>query len=396
MALEVILDGVDVSDVVQEAWSHHWLNRKYFGTVRIPVAQAFLPSEGARMKITDPDLAGLGLNPIDHHGTVKFVSAEDGTGGDDEGICEITSESAREIWEHRRARNGPATSDPGNYIKPTFFDELLSGPQIIEDVLTQSIDGSDPALGEGDMACALGSFEAGGISLAGTPMATPLSIEELANLLASTGEVDIVETMIDSAGDMSQIDAYNGAFGDNLSTTFEYVYEENGTARGVKFTYDASKLANKIRYLLAPRVTDTRWRRSIEATNVDIPDTSTYTQAALVAAITASRSTWLVRDDVRIYDQFGREADAVPLYWRLWQDESLWRLQPRKLYTIFPREGELPGYDIGDVIGVGAHAGFMGGFSGEQRIFGRRLHWDVNGVVSVTELQTSADGDTLA
>lgn len=396
MSLQVTLDGIDVSDIAQEATSQHWLNRKWVATVKIPVAQAFLPSEGARMKLVDPDLAGLGLNPIDHHGTIKFVSAKDG--GDNDGMAEYTSESAREIWEWRRARNGPATGDAGNYIKPTFFEVLEKGPLVLQDVLTQSADGSDPADGEGDMAIdlATSTFSTGGISLSGTPMATPMSIDQLVNLMCSTGEVDVIEHMIDSGGNMASLEVVDGNYGSDLSSAVNYVFEPDGTASAIEMTYDVAKLANKIRYLLGPRVSETRWRRSIEASNGDIPDNSRFTQADLVAAIMASRSTWLVRDDVRVYDTFDTEADAVPLYWRLWQDESMWRLQPRKLWTLTPREGELPLFDIGDLVGVGAWANFMGGFDGVQRAFGRKLTWDVDGVVTVSEIQTSADSEVLA
>lgn len=393
MTLQTTLDGVDATGLVQSATSTHWLNKKYIATVRIPVAEAWITSDGAKLKLVDTDLA---LNDIEHHGVVKFISAEDGTGGDGEGLAEYTSESAREIWEARRARNGPGTSDPGNYIKPTFFDELEKGPLIMEDVLTQSEDGSDTALGEGPTNVQLGSFDGTGISLAGTPMATPMSIDELANLLCSTGEVDLIETMIDSGGNTSLLDGYNGNYGTDRTGSISYVYEPNGTARGAKLTYDMSKLANKLRYLLGPRIDDSHWRRSIEASNTDIPDTSTYTEASLVAAIMASRSAWLVRDDVRVYDSFATEAAAVPLYWRLWQDESLWRLQPRKLYTVLPLEGYLPAFDIGDLIHVGAHAGFMGGFSGAQRVYGRTVEWDVDGVATISAIYTSADSDSLA
>ena len=351
--------------------------------------------DGARLRLIDTDLT---LNSLDHHGTIKFESAEDGEDAD--GLCELTSESAREIWEWRPARDGPSDGDdPGNYITPDFFERLELGPLVMEDVLLQSADGSDPAVGEGDMAITMGTFSAAGISLAGVPMSTPMSIEQLASLLASTGEVDVVETMIDSGGAMSQIDVYDGNYGTDLSATVNFVYDPTASpysnVRYIKRTRDMSKLVNKIRYLLGPRVTETQWRRSIEATGA-LPDTSTYTHADLVAAIMASRTTWLVRSDIRIYDAFDNEASAAGLYERLWQDESMWRLQPRTLVTIRPIEGLYPEFDIGDLVGIDYYSGFMGGATGVQRVYGRKLAWDVDGVVRLDELSTSADGDSLA
>lgn len=388
MAISVSIDGIALDRWI-EVTSHHWLNKTYVATVRLPVASAGSPKVGKLLKIVD---TALPFNTIDFHGRIKFMSASDGEDGD--GTVEYTAYSAREIWEWRPARNGPATSDPGNYIKPTFFQELLYGPAIMEDVLTQSLDGSDPALGEGPGGFTLGTFASGGLDLSGAPMNTPMTIEQLATLLTSTGEVDIVETMIDSGGNWSEISVYHGNYTSGGSGSF--TFGPGGNVRSIEWNQNMDKLANKIRYLLGPRISDTRWRRSIEASNVDIPDTSTYTQAELVSAIMASRDTYHVRADIRIFDQFGLEADAVPFYWRLWQDESLWRLQPRNLVTIVPREGLYPTFDIGDLITVSAWSGFMGGFSGTMRVFGRKLRWDADGVCSIVEINASDNADYLS
>lgn len=394
MALSAYIGGAQVT-TWQDASSYHWLNKKYVGTIRIPVATAGPDATGERLMLVDPDLPGP---DIDFHGIIKQCTASDGEDGD--GMVEYTAESAREIWEWRPARDGPSDGDdPGNYISPDFLERLELGPLVMEDVLLQSEDGSDPALGEGTMFMELGDFPATGISLSGAPMSTPISIEQLATLLASTGELDVVETMIDSAGNMSLIDCYDGNYvgigGGN------YDFEPGGNVKSITYTRDMAKTANKIRYLLGPRAPPpandpNQWRRSIEATNMDIPDTSTYTQASLVALITASRAAYGVRSDIRVYDLFANESDAVPLYWRLWQDESLWRAQPRLLVKITPIDGLYPSFDIGAELGVSAWSGFMGGFSGTQRAFGRKVVWDVDGVVSVGEIQTSSDADTLA
>ena len=84
------------------------------------------------------------------------------------------------------------------------------------------------------------------------------------------------------------------------------------------------------------------------------------------------------------------------MYWRLWQDESLWRAQPRLLVKFTPIEGMYPTWDIGTIIDVSWHADFMGGGSGQQRCYGRRVSWDVDGVARLAEVHTSSDADTLA
>lgn len=390
--LEAYIGGVEVTDVVQDASSEHWLNKTYVGTVKIPVAQAGADATGERLKLVDTDLPV----DIDFHGIIKNCNAAEG--GEYDGLVEYTAYSAREILEWRPARNGPASGDAGNYIKPTFLD-LLKGGLIMEDVLTQSADGSDPADGEGDlfMDITSGTFHSDGVDLNGAPMNTPMTIEQLASILASTGEFDMVETMIDSGGNMSRIDTYPGDYAGIGSGAL--AYEPDGNVRAIAYTRDMSKTVNKLRYLLGPRIRGfegRRWRRSIEATNTDIPDTSTYTQADLVTMIMASRTTYGVRADIRIFDSFNNEFDAVPLYWRLWQDESLWRAQPRLLVKFTPIEGLYPTFDVGTILDVSWHADFMGGGSGQQRCYGRKISWDVDGVARLDQVMTSSDADTLA
>lgn len=387
--LSAFIGGSEVTSVVQAATSQHLLNKKWVGTVRIPVAQSGPDATGQRLALVDPSLPG---NSLDFHGVIKQCTAEDGEDGD--GMVEYTAESSREIWEWRPARDGPSDPLPGNYISPDFLTRLQKGPLVMEDVLLQSMDGSDPAAGEGTLFQQLGSFPSDGIDLSGLPMNTPMTIEQLATLLTSTGEVDIVETMIDSGGDMAQIDCYNGNYPGVGGGS--YAYEPDGNISKITYTRDMAKLANKIRYLLGPRKTKNRWARSIEASNTDIPDTSLYTQAALVAAIMASRTTYGVRSDIRIFDSFNTESSVVPFYWRLWQDESLWRLQPRLIVKWKATDGVYPSFDIGALLDVSWHADFMGGGSGQQRAFGRKVSWDVDGVVSLDEILTSSDGDTLS
>jgi hypothetical protein len=389
MALSAYIGGGQVT-TWQEATSEHWLNRTYVATIKIPVSQIGPDATGQRLALVDPDMPGPDL---DFHGIIKNCSAQDGEDGD--GMVEYTAYSAREILESRLCRDGPSDADdPGNYVTPDFMARLKKGPLMMEDVLLQSADGSDPAQGEGSMPIAMGSFPSSGVDLSGTPATFPLSIEALANLLASTGEFDMVETMIDSGGNTSQIDCHNGNYGGIGGG--DYAFEPDGNVRSITYTRDMSKMRNKIRYLLGPRKTSERWGRSIEATNSDIPDTSTYSQGALVSAIMGSRATYGVRFEVRTYDTFGNEASAVPLYWRLWQDESLWRLQPRLLVKLTPIEGLPPTFDVGAQLGVSWWSGFMGGGSGTQRCYGRKVTWDVDGVCSVGEIQTSSDADSLA
>ena len=46
----------------------------------------------------------------------------------------------------------------------------------------------------------MGSFATGGVSLEGAPMDWPMTIMEIANLLISTGQLDVVITPTDPGG----------------------------------------------------------------------------------------------------------------------------------------------------------------------------------------------------
>jgi hypothetical protein len=387
--LSAFIGGADVTSIVQEADSTHDLNKTWKATVKIPVSQMSSFPTGQRLALVDPELPG---NSLDHHGTIKLVSAA--SGEDMDGMVELTSFSSREIWEDRLCRDGPTDpDDPGNYVTPDFLKRLKKAPLCLQDVLLQSADGSDPASGEGTMWQAMGTFPSDGISLAGVPASFPLSIEALANLFAATGELDVVETMTTAGGNLAQIDCYNGNYAGIGGGS--YSFSPDGNIRAAVYISDMTKMKTKLRYLLGPRKTDERWGRSIEASNMDIPDNPHYSQGALVSAIMSARSTYGVRFEVRTYDTFGNEQNAVPLYWRLWQDESMWRLQPKVIFKWQATEGIYPTFDIGAQLGVSWDASFMGGGSGTQRAYGRTVRWDVEGVAYLEQIKTSTNGDAL-
>ena len=55
------------------------------------------------------------------------------------------------------------------------------------------------------------------------------------------------------------------------------------------------------------------------------------------------------------------------------------------------RETEIGTFDIGDIVGVSATPAVRGGFSGAQRVYEYTVSWDEDGVLALSELQTSAD-----
>ena len=104
--------------------------------------------------------------------------------------------------------------------------------------------------------------------------------------------------------------------------------------------------------------------------------------------------------EIQIFD--ATDDDCVPgwgtfgrdLYRNRWETESWIRYQPRNLIHITPtRETEIGTFDIGDLVGVEASAAVRGGFSGAQRVYEYTVNWDEDGVLALSELQTSDTAD---
>ena len=390
MPVRTYLNGDEITNVVHGGTSSHWLNRKYQATADILV-EDYDPSyftAGARLAVVNVDEA----DGVDFNGFVKMESAEDGEDAD--GTVTITAESPREMWEWRPARNGPASGDAGNYAFPTFM-QLGDAGEIMKDILTQSEDGSDPALGEGTLFTVIGTPPGGGVDLSGAqPSDWPMQIEEIAQLLCSTGELDLVETFLAPAasGDMANLDFFNGNYGTDLSGSVNFDYATGAhNVKQIGRTRDRTKEVNKLRYLLGPKIDDEHWRRSIEGTNAEVTGDAKW--ATVGPLRTASQGKVGVRMEVRIMDSLTNESAAIPLYVQLWLDESMWRAQARTLLNVTPVDGLAPTFDIGDVIGINYGPRFLGGDSVIQRVYGRKVSWDEDGVASIAQITSSEDGD---
>ena len=388
------LDGIEITNIVRSGTSSHWLNRKWQATADILV-EDYDPSfftDGARLAVTDVD----GANGPDFNGFLKLESAEDGEDAD--GTVTITAESPRELWEWRPARDGPlspggAAGDLGDFSLPSFF-QLGNAPSIMEDILLQSMDDSDPADGEGDLFIVIGSVPSGGVDLSGAqPSDWPMMIEEIAQTLTSTGELDIVEVphAPSATGPMATVNFYHGNYGTDLSGSVEFNYATGShNVKQIRRTRDRTKECNKLWYYLGPKLDDQHWRRSITGGAI----IAGYPEWAGIDALRMlSRSRVGVRMDIRVMDSLTNESEAAPLYERLFLDESMWRAQPRQLLNVTPVDGLDPTFDIGDIIGIEYGARFLGGDSVIQRVYGRKVSWDEDGVASIAEITSSEDGD---
>lgn len=392
--ITVVLDGTDVTNIVVAGSSTRRLNRISQAQIRIPMDRA-IGGPGSILKI----YFGSTLH---HHGRVLLCETDS---GEDDGYTVYNSSDPMELWQWR-----PARDPDGDFSKPTFIEDNITGPAIMEAILTAS---ENPALipgaAEGPLFLDLGFFESGGVSLTGAPVDWPMTIAQIASLLVSTGELDIVITPTDPGGGiMGRVDCYNGDYGTDRTSTLKFQYGMGAlNVRRIRWNEDMTSMCNKLWYYGGPRIKtprdpagDQHWCWNITA---DDPGLADPPQTTIEADRATSQTTYGVRMDIKIWDALGDLClgpglvdPGRELYRRLWQIESWIRQQPRELIHITPIRGfAIDAFDIGDLVTVEAGSQIRGGFSGAQRIYEYTISWDVDGVCELSEFQTSPTGEGI-
>lgn len=243
-----LLDGTDVSGVAIEGSATRRLNRPSQATIKIPM-DAAIGGAGSALKISFDGGATLF-----HHGRVLDCETD---AEEDEGYTVYNSTDPMELWNSR-----PVRDDDGDFSRPDVIATYNTGPQIMEAILLNSIDttagggAAPPTLSEGPIFLTMGTFAGGGVSLAGAPVDWPQTIAQLASLLISTGELDLIITPTDPGGGvMGTIDGYNGNYGTDLSGSVVF---EFGTGvrnvRRMRWNEDMSNVTNKLQYFGGPRI----------------------------------------------------------------------------------------------------------------------------------------------
>jgi hypothetical protein len=424
MAPTVEIDGVDVTNVcVQGSWTPR-LNRPAQAQVRIPMMES-IADVGSRLLISN------GGSPV-FHGMIQLVETE---GGEDTGYTVYNATDPMELWQFR-----PVRGDGCDFSSPTIIEDYETGPQILEAMLQNSeganvggclaadcVD-ADAAACEGPLFLNYGTFETDGCSLLGVPTDWPMTIAELTSLMISTGCLDVViEPTPDFTDDtFGTVSAYNGDFGNNLSTSVVFEYGEGArNIRRFRWNKDMSNMTNKLWYFMGPRILtpadpagEDHWCYNVQGNDpgmlaldpipngVSVGDTST--PGTLLGDRMTSRNDYGVRMEIQIFDAGectptngepccgGDPLTAIfrDLYRRRWQTESWIRLQPRELIHITPtRETAIGSFHIGDLVGVEINAAIRGGVSGAQRVYSYTVSWDEDSVLAISELQTSPTAD---
>lgn len=395
MAATVSIGGTDVSGVALRGSVTRRLNRPALAQVTLPM-DAAVGGPGSRLKVD----FGTGLF---FHGMVMNCETDS---GENDGETVYNASDPMELWRWR-----PARDPDGDFSKPTFIEDNITGPAIMEAILDASMNAGagPPTDAEGTLFLTLGSFPGGGVSLTGAPVDWPMTIAEVANLLVSTGELDIVISPTDPGGGiMGTVNCFNGNYGTDRTASVIFEYATGSlNVRRLRWNEDMTEMCTKLWYYGGPRIEtaadpagDQHWCWNITA---DDPALADPPQSAIESARATAQTTYGVRMDIKIWDALGDLClgpGAVDpgrdLYRRLWQIESWVRQQPRQLIHITPTRGTAIGtFDIGDLVTVSAGASVRGGFSGAQRVYEYTISWDEDGPFEVSELQTSPNNEGI-
>src|SRR5215471_12033871 len=161
--VQTFFDGVDITSLVQEGSVTHTLNQPAYCTIMVDSDQ-LTNGPTTRCKL-------LLEGNIDFHGICMTIEDQ----GDEEQMSTtFTFADPTVLFAFR-----PARDSTGDFSKPSFMITNSTAPAMVQEMLIRSLDGSNPALGEGPMGIVLGTFAGGGVNLSGMPADWPKQIDEV-------------------------------------------------------------------------------------------------------------------------------------------------------------------------------------------------------------------------
>jgi len=266
---QVVLDDIDITEFAIEGSVTTRLNRVGQATVKVHMTDAYAsfgtmyPGPGSYLKIYFYG-DNLGSTPVLwHHGRV--INCET-TADENVGYTVFNSYDPLELWQYRPVRNPPG-SDPGNFAKPNIIQSLVYAPAIVEGMMDGSELNTIPQDSEGPLRLQRGFVAQGSTPMTADPSDWPMTMMELANLLISSGKLDVVITPIefDVDGNYGAIDLYNGDYGQDLtgSVTLSYGMGDRNV-RALRWNEDMTQMCNKLWYFLGPKCDEEHWRANVQ------------------------------------------------------------------------------------------------------------------------------------
>lgn len=298
----------------------------------------------------------------------------------------------------------------GNLADP-HFPSPISGAEMLKTALegsNEALQDTSPAsIAELPIDLDSGTFDTEippAVDLSAQLTDFPMRISELYALILATGAVDVIldpaEGFLGSGRDKLGVLSVVNHYGSDLSGTvhFDYATGLYNIARARR-TFDMGQLCNRLWYFLAPKITESRYKGNITATEAGLED---YYDLQI-----ASREKYLdVYEDIRIFDVDGdhplRDPTQNRIWHALWKQEVVLRTEAPQMLYVTPVASADPSdqpfspfvdYDLGDLV-AGNIADIIGPEAAgvKQRIYGFDLTQEANGPVRVSEFIVSPDG----
>lgn len=381
--IQALVDGSDVTEFCQEIrWRPVW-NGNHSAVVRFP--GAFMSAVvGQQLTLTgDASFSGEVWSP-------------EASGETNAAYVEATAWDWS-IWLRKvMCKQGASDPDPGNMVDISpVIEANVTGPQIAAAFIQNAIDDPSAALYEPlgypstgpskTLPVVVGTVDTGGVDLSSTPMAFPMTVDRMLQLLSSTGQLIVERVPGDGVTVLNLLNPYEN----DLSGSVVYGYATGAfNAQVATYTVDLDDLINALWYLVGRRRPDGRWPGSITPT---APHVATPWPAALVDRISDSRILWGYAQEIQILDDAGDENTIRDMFEERWANEAWVRAVPREFGSVTPDRGTVPNFAVGDIIGVAGGSSMNGGFSGAQRVYGFDLSSDADGVITWNDITTSAD-----
>ncbi len=379
--MRAFLDASEVTSRCQRMSRTRILNGLYSAEIRLASQYASITEGVTELIITDNGGGVLHAGPC-------WYGELDGDANDQ--MSGLTSFDPRVRWPFQQMMDAD-----GDYSDPSIFEDFGDAVSIMEAALNNWI-GFEGSTG----AVAVNSATPSSIPLIGfKPSDFPWTLEYLWQFLCNTGELDVI--LVPASGGASTVNLFPGNAGTDLSGSVVFDYNTGSfNCISAKYTFDMKNTISNIRYFLGPKRPQydgdiQHWASDVQIDDpaLDLPpwDAKQPTIESQSASMLSSQGRMR---ETQVFDATtGPEGETAlrDLYYALWQSEMLVRTLPRRILTVTPEPGITASFDVGDLIT--ANAVLSGTVGGVQRVYGFTEEQDTEGNVSITQLDTSADGE---
>lgn len=270
------------------------------------------------------------------------------------------------IWWTRRV----VRDATGAFAKPEFASPITGG-ELLQQALQNSEDweAGDPL---GTIGCLIGS-DTSTVDQTSRLANFPMKISELALMLASTGRCDHwVLPRTDVAGYLGELHVFDRG-GNDVSGTVSLDYGTGSfNVAECEHIADAATICNGLWYFYGPKEDEEHWGGGNTTLPINPNVLPNPPQAALSAAILASRDAYGYWQDMRFWDDLDlADSPDRKMFKRMWQLESALRLAPKQMLHAQPEPNTVrPFVDffLGDRVTVNP-AG-LGVAGGTQKVYG--------------------------